>query len=126
MSTYIDNDGNVFIPPLALKNGGVCWNPTPKMLNENGFHLDAKDEVIITSDGQADHVYKFDCYKVMEALGPEGWSVKCAELKTAGLYEYFMRAPYLSTADPLFKDIYDALSIEEKQILHRDCKFEQY
>jgi len=124
MSTYIDNKGNPFTPPLVLKNGSVCWNPTPKMLNENGFHLDAKDEVVNNTDQNT--IYKFDCYKVMEALGREGWIIKCAELKEVGLYEYFMRAPYLSTGDPLFKAVYDALSIEEKQILHQNCKYEGY
>ena len=125
MSIYVDSDGNTFSPPLIMKNGGICWNPTPQMLNDNGFILKTEDEVIITSGGQVAPVYKFDCYKVMEALGPEGWKIKCEELKAVGLYEYFMRAPYLSTADPLFKAIYDTLSKEEKQILHRDCKFEQ-
>lgn len=125
MNIYVDSEGKTFSPPLMMEDGGICWNPTPEMLNDAGFILKSEDQVIATSGGQLNQVLKFDCYKVMEALGKEGWSAKCAELKTAGLYDYFMRAPYLSTGDPLFKEIYDALSPEEKEILRRDCKYER-
>ena len=57
------------------------------------------------------------------ALG-DGWELKSAELKAAGLYDLFMAAPYLSTGDPLFYGIYKSLSAEEKRVLHRECRYD--
>ena len=79
--------------------------------------------VPVSSGGIVRRVYKFDRYKVILALG-DGWEQKCAELKSAGLYDLFMAAPYLSTDDPLFAAIYRDLPIEEKRVLHRECRYD--
>lgn len=111
-----ENDGKPFIPPLRVGDR-VVYNPTYEMLVEAGY----------TPCGEPPHavpekVYKFDKYKVVVALG-EQWEQKKAELVAAGLYDMFMASPYLSTGDPFFKKVYDALSPQEKSILHRECRY---
>ena len=119
--TYVNSDGKVFREPLAMPNGAVCYNPTPAMLAKAGYFPKPPESAPVSSGGQI-KVYKFDRYKVILALG-DGWAQKRAELEAAGMLDLFMAAPYLSTDDPLFKEIYDDLSVEEKRLLHKECRY---
>lgn len=119
---YVNSSGKVFKEPLAMPNGAVCYNPTPAMLAEAGYFLKPPETAPVSSGGSL-KVYKFDRYKVILALG-DGWAVKKAELEAAGLLDLFMAAPYLSTGDEFFKAIYDDLSVEEKRLLHTECRWE--
>ena len=118
---YVNNDGKAFREPLAMPNGAVCYNPTPAMLAKAGYFPKPPESAPVSSGGGV-RIYKFDRYKVILALG-DGWAQKRAELEAAGMLDLFMAAPYLSTDDPLFKEIYDDLSVEEKRLLHKECRY---
>ena len=119
---YVNSSGKVFKEPLAMPSGAVCYNPTPSMLAEAGYFPKPPEPAQVSSGGQI-KVFKFDRYKVILALG-DGWAVKRAELEAAGMLDLFMAAPYLSTDNPIFRPIYDDLSVDEKRLLHRECRWE--
>lgn len=112
---WIDQNGNFFNPPLII-DGVEHHSPSPELLIKAGY------TPYTPISKPSKRVYKFDRYKVITVLGT-GWVTKKAELEKAGLYDLFMAAPYLSTGNEIFAQIYRNLSKEEKQLLHQNCRY---
>jgi len=112
-----EKDGIPFVPPLHVGDH-VVYNPTHEMLVAAGYSPSEEPQ---TAGGQP-KVYRFDKYKIVVALGDQ-WEQRKEQLIAAGLYDMFIAAPYLSTADPFFQNVYDGLTPEEKSILHRHCRY---
>ena len=67
---------------------------------------------------------RYSKLKIIDALGPEAWEDKKAELVAAGVYEKFSQATFLSMDYPEFAAIYNGLTAEEKRILDEECQYD--
>lgn len=113
-----DAEGNLFSPPLVI-NGVAHHSPSSALLLEAGYIPYVPEKPVKS------HVYKFDRYKVITALGAT-WGRWKDQLVSQGLYDAFMAAPYLSTGDPLFLQVWSKLSKEERLQLIKECRYGRY
>lgn len=110
-----DQDGKLFTPPLII-DGMAHYSPNPELLFRAGY------TPYIPEHKSPKKVFKFDRYKVILALG-EAWGTWKTRLEEQGLYDAFMAAPYLSTGDPLFQNVWSELSKEDRHRLMKECRY---
>lgn len=111
-----EKNGVVFRNPLKLGNR-IIFNPTIEQLEEAGYTLRP-----IPHTEPSVKVYKFSKLKIIRALG-DGWAAKKAMMEEAGVYDQFSEATYLKSDDPVFRKFLSTLSVDEKKILFRECKY---